>query len=195
MDPVTLNKFYKIIGELDMPNCIITGNPGIGKTSTLACLAEHLYGPFKHEAVLELNASDDRGIKAVKDSIIHFCKKKLVIKKKKYAKHKLVLLDEADNMTPKAQQLINNLMEQYIHTTRFTFTCNNSCDIIEAIQSRCIIFRYTRLQNDQIIDKLKNICILENVEYDIEGLETLTFLSQGDLRQAINNLQLTLINV
>ena len=145
IDDITLNKFKKIINDLEMPNCIITGNSGIGKTSTLLCMAEQLYGPYKNEAVLEQSASDDRGIKAVQDSIIHFCKKKLVIKGKKYAKHKLVLLDEADNMTPKAQQLINNLMEKYIHTTRFTFTCNNSSDIIEAIQSRCIIFRYKRL--------------------------------------------------
>ena len=140
---------------------------------------------------MQLNSSNDRCIKAVQDSIIHFCKKKIVIKENEYTKHKLVLLDEADNMTPKAQQLINNLMEKYIHTTRFAFTCNNSSDIIESIQSRCIIFRYKRLQDYQITNKLQNICEIENIEYDMDGLETLTFISQGDLRQAINNLQLT----
>jgi len=192
IDPIILNKFKKIIEDLDMPNCIITGIPGIGKTSTILCLADILYGEYKNQAVLELNASADRGIKAVQDSIIHFCKKKLVVKKGcNYSKHKLVLLDEADNMTPKAQQLINNLMEKYIKTTRFAFTCNNSCDIIEAIQSRCVIFRYKRLNNEQITDKLKEICNLENINYDNKGLETITFISQGDLRQAINNLQLT----
>src|SRR5690606_27236505 len=108
-------------------------------------------------AVLELNASDERGIKA-QSSIVDFCKKKLTMNEENgriYPEHKLVLLDEADNMTKKAQQQINKLMESYGHTTRFAFTCNNSEDIIEAIQSRCIMFRYYKLTGQQIQDRLK----------------------------------------
>ena len=110
---------------------------------------------------------------------------------RKYAKHKIVLLDEADNMTKKAQQLVNNLMETYHDTTRFAFTCNNSSDIIEAIQSRCIIFRYKRLGKEHMMERLKIICELEKAEYTMKGLEAIIITSQGDMRKAINHLQLT----
>jgi replication factor C subunit 2/4 len=193
VDRGTHNKIKKIIDDKDMPNIIITGLPGIGKTTTILCIAKNLLGKYFREGCIELNASDDRGIKAVQDSIIYFCKKKLEMdstEDRKYAKHKIVLLDEADNMTKKAQQLINNLMEKHHNTTRFAFTCNNSSEIIEAIQSRCIIFRYQRLSNEQVITRLKVICEKENIEYDDEGMNALILTAQGDLRKAINNLQL-----
>lgn len=195
-DANTLTKIKKIIDDRDMPNIIITGIPGIGKTTTILCIAHNILGKYFDQAVLELNASDDRGIKAVQDSIIYFCKKKLDLespenKDKIYAKHKIVLLDEADNMTDKAQRLINNLMQTYHNTTRFAFTCNNSSDIIEAIQSRCIIFRYKRLSNEQITSRLKYICGIENVTFTEEGINAIVTISQGDMRQAINILHLT----
>jgi len=192
IDDSTLNKIKRIIHDKDMPNIIITGVPGIGKTTTILCIAQYLLGKYFNQNVLELNASDDRGIKSVQDTIIYFCKKKLDIydKDKKYASHKIVLLDEADNITNRAQQLINTLMENYKKTTRFAFTCNNSSDIIEAIQSRCIIFRYKRLSNDQIRNKLEYICKKENINYENKGIDAIIITSQGDMRQAINNLQL-----
>lgn len=192
LDPTTLNKIEAILEEKNMPNIIITGVPGIGKTTTILCIAKNLFGKYLDDAVLELNASDDRGVKIVQGSIEYFCKKRLIFDDEtKYANHKIVILDEADNMTKKAQQSINNLMENYHKTTRFAFTCNNSSDIIEAIQSRCIIFRYCRLTNQQITDRLKYICKLENVQYNNPGIESIVLTAQGDLRHAINNLQLT----
>jgi replication factor C subunit 2/4 len=140
--------------------------------------------------VLELNASDDRGIKTVQESIEYFCKKKINIEDG-YSKHKIILLDEADHLTKKAQQSINNLMEQYHETTRFAFTCNNSPQIIEAIQSRCTIFRYSRLTNEQMNTRLQKICDIEKVPHNEAGLNAIVTTAQGDLRQAINNLQLT----
>ena len=190
LDSGTHNKIKKFIQDKIMPNIIITGVPGIGKTTTILCIAKNLLGKFFKEGVLELNASDERGVKIVQESIEYFCKKKMDIDDE-FSKHKLILLDEADNMTKKAQQAINNLMEQYHGTTRFAFTCNNSSEIIEAIQSRCIIFRYCRLSNEQIINRLKIICQLEHVQYTEEGLQAIATTAQGDLRQAINNLQLT----
>lgn len=190
----TLKKIKMFIDDKIMPNIIITGLPGIGKTTTILCIAHNLLGKYFDQGVIELNASDDRGIKAIQDNVIYFCKKKLDLKdepNRQYAKHKIVLLDEADNMTKKAQQLVNNLMEKYRNTTRFAFTCNNSSDIIEAIQSRCIILRYIRLSNEQIGVRLKHICELEKVPYTDEGIQSLVITAQGDLRQAINNLQLT----
>jgi replication factor C subunit 2/4 len=186
----TLNKIKKIILEKDMPNIIITGSPGVGKTTTILCIAKKLLGRHLKAGVLELNASDDRGVKTVQESIEYFCKKKLEISDN-YSSHKIILLDEADNMTKKAQQSINNLMQQYHHNTRFAFTCNNSSEIIEAIQSRCIIFRYSKISNDQIKHRLEVICAKENVPFTEEGLSTVVLTAQGDLRQAINNLQLT----
>lgn len=190
LDTGTLNKIKKIILDKNMPNIIITGVPGIGKTSTILCIAKNLLGKYFEQGVLELNASDERGVKTVQESIEYFCKKKMDIDQN-FTKHKIVLLDEADNMTKKAQQSINNLMEQYHTTTRFAFTCNNSSDIIEAIQSRCIIFRYCRLTNQQVTDRLKKICQIEKIPYSEEGLNAIVITAQGDLRQAINNLQLT----
>jgi replication factor C subunit 2/4 len=197
LDEGTLNKIKKIIEDKNMPNIIITGSPGIGKTTTILCIAKKLLGRYYRQGVLELNASDDRGVKTVQESIEYFCKKKLVIGGDKgegeedMAKHKIILLDEADNMTKKAQQAINNLMQEYHHNTRFAFTCNNSTEIIEAIQSRCIIFRYSRLSQDNLRFRLKQICKKEEVPYSEEGLNTIIMTSTGDLRQAINNLQLT----
>ena len=190
----TLNKLRKMSIEKDMPNLIITGMPGIGKTTTIQCISRELLGPYTKDNVLELNASDDRGIKAVHENIIHFCRKKINIpekEKSKYAKHKIILLDEADNMTKKAQQLINNLIEKYRHTTRFGFTCNNSSDIIESIQSRCIIFRYKRLNKEHVKNKIIKIAKKEDVPYDDGGINSIIINSQGDMRQAINCLQLT----
>lgn len=187
------NNIKRVVDEKDMPNIIITGVPGVGKTTTILCLAKQLLGKYADQGVLELNASDERGIKTVQESIIYFCKKKLDIiddPDRTYAKHKIILLDEADNMTVKAQQLINTLMETYHSTTRFAFTCNKSSDIIEAIQSRCLILRYVRLTNDNIISRLKQICSIENIKFTEEGLECLVVNAQGDLRKAINNLQL-----
>ena len=202
LDKKMLNKIKKIIDEKDMPNIIITGVPGIGKTTTIKCIARGLYGKYVHDAVLELNASDDRGIK-VQDTIMNFCKKKLNLNEDTteggtktkdkptnlYSDHKLIILDEADNMTAKAQPQINLLMEKYHKTTRFAFTCNSSEDILESIQSRCIILKYMRLTQDQITGRLLQICDIEQVTYETPAIESLAFIAQGDIRAAINNLQ------
>lgn len=190
LDTGMYNKIKKILDEQDMPNIIITGVPGVGKTTTISCLAKNLLGKFYNDAVLELNASDDRGIKTVQDSIENFCKKKIYFDDT-VAQHKIVILDEADNMTKKAQQSIKNLMKTYHDTTRFAFTCNNSSYIIESIQSRCIIFKYSKLTNIQIAERIKKICSIEKIPFTEEGIKTLVETSQGDLRKAINNLQLT----
>ena len=192
VDPSILHKIKKIIEEKNMPNIIITGIPGIGKTTTIQCIAKALFGPHLRDAVLELNASDDRGVEAIQDTIT-FCKKKTNYNKpgeSTYATHKIILLDEADNMTIKAQRLVNNLMEEHRKTTRFAFTCNNSSDIIEAIQSRCIIFRYYRLSNDNVIKRLRHVCDIEHVPHDEESLQLVSTISQGDMRQGLNTLQL-----
>jgi replication factor C subunit 2/4 len=197
LDENTQKRVKKIIEDREMTNIILPGVPGIGKTTTIKCIATALYGKYANIAVLELNASDDRGIKSVQEKIVTFCKKRMdlndkdnCLDNKKYAEHKLIFLDEADNMTNKAQRLINNLMEKYHKTTRFAFTCNSSSDIIEGIQSRCIILRFHRLRKEQIVERLTKICELENLNIRKKSLDTLAEISDGDLRCAINNLQL-----
>jgi replication factor C subunit 2/4 len=191
IDDITKEKLKKIVANREMPNILITGGPGEGKTSTVLLIAKLILGLNYKEALLELNASDERGIKT-HTHVISFCKKKLHFDStnaKEYAKHKIILLDEADNMTKKAQQSISNLMEVYKNTTRFAFTCNNSADIIEAIQSRCIIFRYNKLNQDQITLRLTHICNLEGIKYTPDGIKSLVLISDGDMRNAVNNLQ------
>jgi len=194
LDSGTQSKISNIIEEFEMPNIIITGTPGVGKTTTIKCIARSFYGKYMKDYVLELNASDERGIKTVQDTIIDFCKKKIIINDSqniKCAEHKMIILDEADNMTQKAQRLINTLMEKYHKTTRFAFTCNNSHDIIESIQSRCIIFRYHRVDKNSVVANLKKICAAEQIPHEDDALEEIAIYSQGDMRNAINNLQLT----
>lgn len=191
IDNITKEKLTKIIRNREMPNILITGGPGEGKTSTILLIANMILGLNYKEAFLELNASDERGIKT-HTSVTDFCKKKLHFNEEKmeeYAKHKIILLDEADNMTKKGQQSISNLMEQFKHTTRFAFTCNNSGDIIEAIQSRCMIFRYNKLNQEQITQRLTYICKNEGIKYTEDGIKSLVLISDGDMRNAVNNLQ------
>ena len=191
----TMFDIKNIIKNKDMPNLIITGPPGVGKTTTVLCLAQALYGIYYKDNVLEINASDDRGIKSVQNIITNFCSTQLSYNKnddiKNFAKHKLIILDEADNITDKAQHLINILMDKYYETTRFAFTCNTSSYILESIQSRCKILRYGRSNINAITIRLKQILIKENIKYDIKALDNLAYLSYGDIRQAINLTQMT----
>lgn len=140
------------------------------------------------EAVLELNASNDRGIEVVRNKIKMFAQKKVTLDK---GKHKIIILDEADSMTDGAQQALRRIMEIYSKTTRFCLACNNSEKIIEPIQSRCAILRYSKLSDKQLLARLLDVCEKEKLSYADDGLEAIIFTSQGDLRQAINNLQST----
>jgi replication factor C subunit 2/4 len=189
LDKIISTKINNIIEHKDIPNIIFTGKSGVGKTSTIHCIARAIYPREYHESIIELNASDDRGIKSVHETIINFCKRKVDFKPG-FAQHKLLILDEADNITPKAQRLINSIMEKF-PTTRFAFTCNNSSDIIESIQSRCIIIRFTKPPVNDFINRIKSICELEQVKYNDPGLHYLFEICQKDLRQTLNMLELT----
>ena len=193
LDKIVSLEINNIIKNKEIPNMILTGTPGTGKTTTLLCLIYKLYGPYIKDAVLELNASDDRGIQSINTNVINFCNYLLPYKDEDvpYAQHKLVIFDEADNMTDKALPIISMLMDKYYKTTRFVFTCNTSSKIIESIQSRCKILRFKRLTKEQAINKLEDICKKEELNYKIDALENIAVMSNGDMRLAINMLQLT----
>jgi replication factor C subunit 2/4 len=187
------DKIDSYISNKNIPNMLLTGSPGVGKTSTIRCIALELYGKYYSKYVLEINASDDRGIKSVQNDIISFCKNKLCYAKDdtdKYPTFKLIIMDEADNMIERAQQQINTLMETYMDGIRFAFTSNNSSEIIESIQSKCMIFRYMGLRSEHIVKRLEDICMIEKVSYDKSALKYLSDMSEGDMRNSINMLQL-----
>ncbi|CDK26489.1 unnamed protein product [Kuraishia capsulata CBS 1993] len=184
----TIEALERIAEEGNMPHLIISGLPGIGKTTSVLCLARQLLGDSYNDAVLELNASDDRGIDVVRNKIKSFAQKKVNLGP---GRTKIIILDEADSMTPGAQQALRRTMEIFSNTTRFAFACNQSNKIIEPLQSRCAILRYNKLYDEQVLKRLLEIIALEKIEYTNDGLEALIFTAEGDMRQAINNLQST----
>ncbi|KAI3652885.1 hypothetical protein MP228_002310 [Amoeboaphelidium protococcarum] len=184
-----VDRLKVIAKDGNMPHLILSGPSGIGKTTSIMCLAHELL-PKEciAEAVLELNASDDRGIDVVRNKIKMFCQKKVTLPPNR---QKIVILDECDSMTSGAQQALRRTMEIYSGTTRFALACNLSNKIIEPIQSRCAMLRYQKLNDKEMLTRLMAICKLENVSYSPEGLEALIFCAEGDLRNAVNNLQST----
>lgn len=165
---------------------IITGLPGIGKTSTVRCIAKKILGENLAEGYLELNAAEDRGVRSTSTIIPPFCKRV-----SNFAVSKMILLDEADNMTPKCQYDINDMIKLYGKKTKFIFTCNDSTKIIEDIQSVCRIIRFKELTNEQISMYLSKICTDEKIPFDETGLSMICYISNGDMRRSINDLQKT----
>jgi replication factor C subunit 2/4 len=186
LEPFIKEKINKILESKSIPNMIITGEPGTGKTSTILFMAKQIYLNNYSENVLELNASDDRGLSIINNTIYPFCKKK---KTCKGVSHKLVILDEADSITSKAQNLLANIISDFRETTRFVFICNECTQIIESLQSRCMIVKYPKISSDNLFDKVKTICENEKIQHTDESINTLLFVSDKDIRQIINNLE------
>ena len=170
----------------NMPHLLFYGPPGTGKTTMALVLARELYGDAWRENTLELNASDERGIGVIRERVKEFARTAPVGK----APFKLVILDEADNMTSDAQQALRRIMEMYANTTRFILLANYLSGIIEPIQSRCAIFRFTPLPKEAVMARLKFIAEQEGVKVSQEALEAIFDFTQGDMRRAITALQI-----
>jgi len=181
-DDFLANKIKNILNSKQLPNMIITGEPSTGKTTTVLYLAKKIYKDDYNNNVLELNASYDRGLAMIQQTILPFCKKKS-------SNYKLIILDEADSITQKAQNLLNNIIAEYKKTTRFIFMCNEGFKINESIQSRCMILYFPRISKSNISKKITDICKKESIDYNMDGISRLMFYSNYDLRQCLNNLE------
>jgi len=179
------NQINVILSDPKNIHLIITGLPGIGKTTTVRCIAKKILNLDINQGYLELNAAEDRGIKNIANIIPSFCRKIVT-----FDKPKIILLDEADNMTFKCQYDINEMIKKYGKKTKFIFTCNESSKIIEDIQSVCRIIKFKKLTLNQINKYLIKICESEKIPYQGSGLDIICYISDGDMRKAINNLQL-----
>jgi len=172
------------VEKRNVPNMMFSGSAGIGKTSCAIAMARELFGDGFTQNFLELNASDERGIDVVRNTIKDFARTLAF-----NADFKIIFLDEADALTSDAQQALRRTMEKYTKTARFILSCNYSSRIIEPIQSRCVIFRYTPLQAEAIKGKLQEIAKIEKLELGDKAADAIIYVASGDMRKAVNVLQ------
>ena len=185
-----VSQLRTIAKEGNLPNMILVGPPGTGKTTSMMALAHELLGENFKKATIELNASDDRGIDVVREKIKAFATQKVPLPPNR---HKIVILDEADSMTDSAQQAMRIIISDFSSTTRFALACNDSTKIIEPIQSRCSMLRFSKLKPEEIKERLNTIIKNENIPFDNSGIDALIETSEGDMRYALNNLQSTFV--
>lgn len=186
-NPETMNRLKSMVNSKSISNLILIGKSGTGKTSSIHCVARAILGTYYKQAVLEINASEERKVETVKEDIRHFCQKLICLPD---GLKKIVILDEVDSMTESAQQVLRQIIETYKHSTRFALACNNSTKIIDSIQSKCNLLRFDFLKNDEMKVRLNKICELENIKSDESGKNALLFTANGDMRNLLNNLQI-----
>lgn len=179
-----VKRLKKYTSEKSMPNLMFSGPAGVGKTTTALALAKAVLGEYWKQNFLELNASDARGIDTVRNNIKNFCRLKPV-----GAPFRIIFLDEVDNMTKDAQHALRREMEMYTKTASFILSCNYPSRIIDPIQSRCAIFRFAPIKGEAITKRLKYICDEEGFNYTDNGIETIVYFAEGDMRKSVNILQ------
>jgi replication factor C small subunit len=185
----------EIIGSLealikdptDMPHLMFSGSAGVGKTTTALCLSRQILGEYAKDYTLELNASDERGIEMVREKVKKFSRFAGMVD----IPFKIIILDEADEMTSAAQTALRRIIEDAAKICRFILVANNVSKIIEPLQSRCAAFKFTTIAEADVIARLEEIAKKEKVKTDKKGLKEIYEYTEGDLRHAINLMQAT----
>ncbi|MFH1247146.1 MAG: replication factor C small subunit [Candidatus Micrarchaeota archaeon] len=180
---VTRLKAY--VGTKSLPNLLFSGPAGSGKTTCALAIAKELFSDDYQSSFLELNSSDERGIDTVRGKIKDFARTIPVSN----VPFKILLLDEADALTSDAQQALRRTMERYSSNTRFILSCNYSSRVIEPIQSRCALFRFTSLSSEDLKKLVDLIAKNESLTIAEDAYEALFYVSEGDARKAINCMQ------
>ncbi len=183
----TIKKVQSMTNSLNIPHLLFAGPAGTGKSTLALIIVKELFGPNWRDNYLELNASDERGINVVREKVKGFARTKSIGN----VPFKIIFLDEADALTPEAQQALRRTMENYSSTCRFILSCNYSSKIIDPIQSRCAVFRFKLMEKKDIEKIINRISEGEKLQIAPESMEMLYEGSEGDCRRCINLLQST----
>ena len=180
-----IGRLKSYIRKDDLPNLMFAGPAGVGKTASAVSIAKEIYGDDWQQHFMELNASDQRGIDVVRDQIKNFARFEMG---SDYS-YRIIFLDEADALTSEAQSALRRTMEQFSNNTRFILSCNYSSQIIDPIQSRCAVFRFSPLGDEAVAAQVRKIADEEGLEVTDGGVDALVYAADGDMRRAINALQ------
>ncbi|WP_254273002.1 replication factor C small subunit [Haloarcula marina] len=179
-----VGRLQSYVRRNDLSHMLFSGPAGTGKTTCATAIARELYGEDWREHFLELNASDERGIDVVRDRIKNFARTSFG-----GVEYRIIFLDEADALTSDAQSALRRTMEQFSNNVRFILSCNYSSQIIDPIQSRCAVFRFSPLSDDAVEQEIRHIAAEEDIELTDDGMAALVYAADGDMRKAINGLQ------
>lgn len=180
-----LSKVESFVQKKNMPHLLFSGPAGVGKTTLSLIIAKQFFGENWKSNFLELNASDERGIDVIRNTVKDFAKTKALSN----VPFKIIYLDECDALTREAQQALRRTMENFTKTTRFILSCNYSSKIIDPIQSRCAIFRFRRLSKENITALIDSILISEKLTITDGAKDALFVVSEGDCRRLENVMQ------
>jgi len=181
-----VSRLKRFVEERNLPHLLFVGPAGVGKTTSILALSRDLYGAGYRNYVMELNASDERGIDVIREKVKFFARTAAIASRVPF---KILIMDEADSLTPPAQHALRRTMEMYTRTCRFCLIGNYSENIIEPIQSRCSVFRFSPLSEADVKAWIRVIAEKEKVNLIEGGLDTIYEVSGGDMRKAINLLQ------